>query len=160
MRIAVIPAVAAVALALGSGANGSVLVVEVHADAGWTSTGLAVQPGHPIDLRATGRAFTLMPDAAGSGVYFHPTAGSGREGASGPAGQQYACTSNETGTCAVEGASFGELVGRVGGTTFPIGDASTFTIPPNATAGTLELAVNDYVEWYADNSGGYAVAVD
>jgi hypothetical protein len=39
------------------------------------------------------------------------------------------------------------------------GAASSFTIPPNATAGTLELAVNDFVEWYSDNSGGYAVSL-
>lgn len=150
-------AAAAIALLLAPSSLASTPPVEVHADAGWTATGVIVEPGQTYSLAATGMAFTVLPDASTTNTYFHPVAGVGRGGRSGPGGQPYICSSYPAGTCAVEGAPFGQLVGRVAATAFSIGDAPTFTIPASASAGELELAVNDFVEWYFDNSGSYLV---
>ena len=59
-----------------------------------------------------------------------------------------------TGPCAVDDAYFGELVGRIGSTTFAIGDASSFIAP---ATGTLELAANDLTLTYFDNAGSFTV---
>ena len=130
--------------------------VHVDAAAGWTGTGVAAAAGDVVDVSAVGLAFTTRPDAATTNAYFHPNPGSGRAGASGPAGQPYVCTSWDAGTCLVENAPFGALVGRIGTATFVVGDAPSFVAP---ASGVLELAVNDAAEWLFDNSGGYTVAL-
>jgi hypothetical protein len=154
---------AAAVLALGMttatslGATGS--PVEVNAAAGWVQTNLWVEPGETVSVLAVGRAFTTLPAASTDNTYFHPSPGSGREGVSGPDGQPFICTSYAAGTCAVENAPFGQLVGRSGNTGFAIGIGPTFIVPLSAPAGYLELAVNDFIEWYFDNSGSYLVWV-
>jgi hypothetical protein len=89
---------------------------------------------------------------------FRPQPGnaSGRPGESGPEGQIYICASSPGFECAVDGAPFGQLVGHVGTQAFAIGDAETFTAP---ATGTLELAVNDFLGYYDDNSGGFTVTL-
>jgi hypothetical protein len=152
-----VAAVAAVGLAAVTAAGAAGTAVEVNAAAGWVQTNVWVQPGQTLSVTAVGRAFTTLPAASTGNTYFPPNPGSGRAGGSGPAGQPYICTSYFAGTCAVENAPFGQLVGRVSGSVFSIGGASSFTVPADAPAGYLELAVNDFVEWYFDNSGSYLV---
>lgn len=130
--------------------------IHVNAAAGWTDTGASVAAGAVVDVSSIGRAFTTRPWRIGE-TYFPPQHGAGRAGESGPEGQPYTCTSWDAGTCLVEGAPFGALVGRIGRTTFAVGDASSFTAP---ASGELELAVNDAAEWLFDNSGGYTVALE
>jgi hypothetical protein len=139
------------ALAVSSAAAADVRVL---ADAGWTSTGFSVDVGQTYSITSLGRAFTVMP----SNPDFRPQPGnaSGRPGESGPEGQIYICTSSPGFECALDGAAFGELVGRVDGEAFAIGDATSFTAP---TSGTLELAVNDFLGYYADNSGGFTITL-
>jgi hypothetical protein len=132
--------------------------VEVNAAAGWVETGIWVGAGETVSVAAVGRAFTTLPAASTDNAYFPPLPGSGRQGVSGPDGQPYICTSYTAGTCAVEDAPFGELVGQVGNIGFPVGAGPTFTVPATATAGYLRLAVNDFIEWYFDNSGSYLVS--
>jgi len=153
----VVAAVAAVVLLAVNGAGAAGAPVEVNAGAGWVQTSVWIQPGQTLSVSAVGQAFTTRPAASTPNVYFHPDPGTGREGRSGPEGQQFLCTSFNDGTCAVENAPYGQLVGRVGGSVFSIGDAPSFTVPAAAPAGLLELAVNDLVEWYFDNSGSYNV---
>jgi hypothetical protein len=158
VRYLVTLAIAAVAALVAVSAVGAAATtVEVNAAAGWAQTNVWVQPGETVSLSAVGRAFTTLPAASTDNTYFPPTPGSGRAGSSGPAGQSYVCTSYAAGTCAVENAPFGQLVGRVGGVGFSIGAASSFTVPADAPAGYLQLAVNDFVEWYFDNSGSFLV---
>jgi hypothetical protein len=158
MRCVVPLAAAAVTAVVTVGAaSAAATSVEVNAAAGWVQTSVWVQPGETVSLSAVGRAFTTLPAASTDNTYFPPNPGSGRAGDSGPAGQPYLCTSYFAGTCAVENAPFGELVGRVGGVSFSIGAASSFTVPNDAPAGYLELAVNDFNEWYFDNSGSFLV---
>jgi hypothetical protein len=108
-------------------------------------------------VSAVGRSFTVRPD----NPFFRQQPGnaSGREGESGPEGQIYICTDIPGFTCALNGAPFGQLIGSVGGVAFSIGDASNFTVPATASAGYLQLAVNDYLGYYFDNSGGYTVTL-
>jgi hypothetical protein len=158
MRYVVTLAAAAVTAVVSAGAAGAAAgPVEVNAAAGWVQTSVWVQPGETVALSAVGRAFTTLPAASTDNTYFPPNPGSGRAGGSGPSGQPYLCTSYFAGTCAVESAPFGQLVGRVGGVGFSIGAASSLTVPDNAPAGYLELAVNDFNEWYFDNSGSFLV---
>ena len=133
----------------------SALVLHVDAAAGWTATGVTVQQGQVVDADATGRAFTTRPWRIGE-TYFPPQQGTGRAGESGPGGQPYTCTSWDGGTCLAEGAPFGALIGRIGGTTFVVGDTASFVAP---ATGELDLAVNDAAEWLFDNSGGFTVAL-
>jgi hypothetical protein len=86
--------------------------------------------------------------------------GTGRQGESGPEGQIYICTTSPGFVCALDGAPFGQLVGSAGGVAFSIGGASTFTVPASTSAGYLQLAVNDFLGYYSDNSGGYTVTLD
>ena len=131
------------------------LVLHVNAAAGWTPAGLSVRQGDVVTVSTVGRAFTTRPWRIGE-TYFPPQPGSGRAGESDAAGQPYVCTSWDAGTCLVESAPYGALVGRIGTRTFVIGGASSFTAP---ATGALELAVNDAAEWLFDNSGGYTVAL-
>jgi hypothetical protein len=158
MRYTVAAAIAtAVVLIAVSAAGAARTLVEVNAAAGWVQTNVWVQPGQTLSVTSVGRAFTTLPAASTQNTYFPPNPGSGRAGDSGPAGQPYLCSSYSAGTCAVENEPFGQLVGRVGSTVFSIGGASSFTVPADAQPGYLDLAVNDFVEWYFDNSGSYLV---
>jgi len=116
----------------------------------WVSTGIAVEAGAVLAVRANGRALTYLPFVWNGGSQ------------SGPNGQDWVgpCTdhpdADPTAVCAVDGQPFGALVGRIGSETFFVGAGGMITAP---SAGVLELAVNDYTVYYGDNSGGYAVHV-
>jgi hypothetical protein len=153
MRLLVLTIAAVGALAATTSAGASE-VERVNAGAGWQTTRLSVTAGQTYSIAAIGKAFTVMPNNATFRP--QPGTGEGRPGESGPGGQIYVCTSGPGFECAVNDAPFGQLVGRVGGQAFSIGSASAFTAP---ASGTLELAVNDFVGYYSDNSGGFTVTV-
>ena len=132
----------------------------VPGDAGWVSTGLTVSRGARILVTATGYVQTApIPDFHVPGEF---------TSASGPEGQTSGQTCGAvtagfdratlaiTGQCAVKDAYFGELVGRIGSTTFVIGGADSFDAP---RAGVLELAANDLTLTYGDNNGSFTVFV-
>ncbi len=57
--------------------------------------------------------------------------------------------------CALDGAAFGALIGKMnGGAAFLIGDSSSFVA---GASGRLYLAVNDFLGTYDDNLGGFTV---
>ena len=132
----------------GLRSEASPTIVRVTADPVWTPTGVEAVAGSTVPLAAGGVAIT-----APAGV-FHPLPG-GLGAVSGPGGQEFTCVNFVGGTCFLEGAPFGALIGRVGadGTPFLIGDASSFVAP---ASGDLFLAVNDYIE-FDDNQGGFTV---
>ncbi len=120
--------------------------------------GIPVVGGEALDVRTLGYVQTAkIPVWHVPGVF---------KGASGPGGQTtvgtcwdaYVTFSDElkaeTGPCLVDDAYFGELVGRIGGTVFAIGD--TTAIDPPAS-GMLELAVNDLKYTFSDNRGAFNV---
>jgi|tagenome__1003787_1003787.scaffolds.fasta_scaffold20752013_2 hypothetical protein len=132
--------------------------ITVPGDAGWVSTGITVTAGQTLSLQALGTVRTApIPDFHVPGDF---------KSSSGPAGQTTNPTCGETtatfskqllaqtGPCALDAASFGELIGRVGKKTFVIGDATSFTAP---ASGTLQLAANDLVLTYFDNGGTFTV---
>lgn len=132
--------------------------VTVPARAGWVSTGITVTAGQTVTLRTLGYVHTApIPDFHVPGEF---------KSASGPGGQTTNPTCGEiettlppevleqTGPCAEDEAYFGELVGRIGSTTFVIGDARSFVAP---ASGTLELAANDLVLTLFDNTGAFTV---
>jgi hypothetical protein len=151
---------AALAIAIAVPAVAATTVVSVPGNAGWVSTGIGVSAGQVVSIQAYGYVVTA------SVPQFHTPGVS--TPASGPAGQTIGqlCGTTEaslprdviaqTGECAVDDAYFGELVGRVGNKTFVIGDASSFVAPKS---GVLELAANDFVFTYFDNSGSFTTQV-
>lgn len=154
----------AVAMLVGAGAvassSGKALPVVVPADAGWVSTGVTVTAGVPIPVTTLGYVQTAsIPAFHVPGVF---------KGASGPEGQSVNTWSScveayntfepwlkeLTGPCVLDSAYFGELIGRVGGTVFRIGD-TTQIVPP--ATGMLELTVGEFVNTYDDNRGAFTV---
>jgi hypothetical protein len=132
--------------------------VNVGGRDGWVSTGIAVTAGEPVSVQTLGSVHTApIPAFHIPGVF---------KSASGPAGQDTNPTCGEvaatfppelleqTGPCALDDAYFGELIGRAGGVTFAIGDTTSFIAP---ASGTLELAANDLVLTYWDNTGAFTV---
>lgn len=130
----------------------------ILARAGWVATGIEVTAGQTIDLRSFGSVHTApIPDFHVPGQF---------KSASGPAGQTDGdlCGDvtagfppellEQTGPCAVDEAYFGELIGRIGDTTFAIGAADSFVAP---ASGELELAVNDLDLTYFDNTGAFTI---
>lgn len=139
------------ALAIAGPVSAATPVV-VDATAGWVSTGIDVAGGDQLSVSTKGFATTAkVPD------WFIP--GSFISG-SGPAGQTNGALCGDyeplADLCFVADAYFGELVGRVGDTTFLVGDAPQITIPAGAS-GELELAVNDYSIYLGDNHGAFTV---
>lgn len=125
--------------------------IQVPAEIEWVSTGIWIYSdsvGLSVNVQTTGTVITGPINWYGSGSR------------SGPAGQSWICT-NVTGAepeyiCALEGYPFGMLVGRVGNTVFPIGDATEIIFP---ASGYLYLAVNDYLGTYWDNNGEFNLLV-
>lgn len=147
---------ACAAVVIGAAAaHADATVVHVNAADAWLTTGFWAQPGQTYAVSAVGRAYTTMPNGI-----LPPLPGTGRQGESSPEGQIFICATSPGFECALEGAPFGRLIGSVGGMAFAIGAASTFTVPPTTSAGYLQLAVNDYLGYYADNSGGYTLTID
>jgi hypothetical protein len=157
-RSIAVPFAGLLVLALAAPAAAAVRSVQVDATAGWVSTGIEVSGGDELSVQTVGFAVTApIPDFLIPGVAIS---------GSGPAGQSFqgfTCGDIEpnvdpeiVGECPVDDAYFGELVGRVGETTFAIGETDTIVIPDGAT-GTLELAVNDFTLTYFDNHGSFNV---
>lgn len=128
--------------------------VYVPATAGWVDTGLEVAGGDSVNVDTRGFATTaFIPDWLVPGQFIS---------GSGPAGQANGALCGDyeplRDLCFVQDAYYGELVGRVGGVTFAIGSTSAIEIPAGAS-GQLELAVNDYDVYLADNHGGFLVII-
>ncbi len=132
-------------------------VVQVPGAAGWVPTGIVVSGGQELPVRTTGFVMTAFPPQ-----FFMP---GGLISGSGPAGQPwwgYTCGSatrppgSDLGPCAYDDAWFGTLIGRVGETSFVVGDTSLLVIP-DGLSGELWLTVNDYANTYGDNSGQFTV---
>jgi hypothetical protein len=132
--------------------------VIVSGRAGWVSTGITVTAGQEVSLQSLGSIHTApIPDFHVPGAF---------KSASGPEGQVDGDLCGDvtagfppellemTGPCAVDDAYFGELIGRIGTTTFAIGDADSFVAP---VTGTLELAANDLTLTYFDNTGTFTI---
>lgn len=144
-----IPMIAAALLVLTTNvatAEGGFATVRVPAHIEWVDSGVAVDAGDVVSIVAMGRALTgplaTFPEAI-----------------SGPDGQATLCLVAEVPftPCALEGAPYGALVGRVDGITFLVGAASGPLVMP--ASGTLELAVNDNTGFYDDNRAGYVVNI-
>lgn len=144
--------------AVTAGAAVAATPVTVPADVGWVSTGITVTAGQELVISSRGYVITApIPDFHRPGDF---------KSASGPAGQatEDTCGVVEaslppwileiTGPCALDDAYFGELIGRVGTSTFRIGASDVITAP---AAGVLELAVNDLTNTYGDNAGSFIV---
>jgi hypothetical protein len=117
--------------------------VRVPADAGWVASGVFFTTGDSFDLRANGMAIT-------GPLSEYPGARSG------PDGQTTLCLVAEVPftPCALEGAPYGALVGKigVGGTPFLIGSGGSFVA---GNSGELFLSVNDNQTFFGDNRGGF-----
>lgn len=158
-RLTVRSTLAALAVLIAlAGTSLAATTITVLGRAGWVGTGLQVTAGQTVELRSLGSVHTApIPDFHVPGEF---------KSASGPAGQTDGdlCGDvtagfppellEQTGPCAFDDASFGELIGRLGDTTFAIGDATSFVAP---ASGELELAANDLVLTYGDNKGAFTV---
>ncbi len=117
--------------------------VRVPGSAGWVATGLSMTPNQPLTFSTKGIAITgPLRDFPGA--------------RSGPDGQPTVCSTIEGSPCALDGAPYGALIGRIGpgGTPFVMGALITLNAP---ATGELFLAVNDNVDFYADNAGSFIV---
>lgn len=119
------------------------MVVRVPATIEWVDSGIDIEAGDVINLAAHGMAITgplnEYPDAK-----------------SGPGGQITTCVDYALPgmVCALSGAPFGALIGKIDGAVFLVGDAGSF---PASSSGRLYLAVNDFAGTYFDNLGGFTV---
>lgn len=115
------------------------------ADSGWVVSGFYVEAGDQVTLTAHGQAITAPINIFDSGSV------------SGPDGQLAICPNYEgSPDCAMNNASFGALVAKIGedGTPFYIGSNLTFVAD---STGDLYLAVNDLLPFYDDNHGNFMV---
>ena len=127
---------------------GVTLPLKVPADVEWVSTGIWIYSdwvGSEVNIQTNGVVFTIQ----------------GCPGCqSGPGGNEYVCQDSSDGeieyVCALAGAHYGELIGRVGEVVFPIGENTSFTLPAK---GFLYLTANDYLGTYWDNAGGFTVLI-
>jgi hypothetical protein len=138
---------ALIAVAAGSAPAAAQTVdnVFVPGNAGWVGTGIVAHTGDTFDVTADGQVITLLPPRGRS--------------VSGPDGQSGTCVSVGGYVCAVEEAHWGALIGRIGtGAPFVIGSHAG-DVGGGGQSGELMLAVNDYLGYWSDNSGGFAVRV-
>ena len=123
------------------------LPVRVPAGTEWVNSGILVEAGQTVYLTTKGVAIT-------GPLKWFPGA------ISGPDGQVWnlGCGEYEGAPppCALDGAPYGALVGRVGpsGEPFLLGGASSFSPP---ASGWLYLTVNDNLGFYLDNLAGFTV---
>jgi hypothetical protein len=114
------------------------------ANAGWIDCQIDMVAGTPTTIGANGVAIT-------GNLRTYPGA------ISGPDGQATDCFMFDgISPCALEGAPYGALLGKIGpeGEPFVIGSNLTF-IP--SSSGHLYVAVNDNLPFYEDNHGAYWV---
>jgi hypothetical protein len=115
------------------------------AGAGWVDSGFVLEAGQQVTITAYGQAITAPINVFGPASV------------SGPDGQSHICPNYDGAPpCAMDYAPYGALVGKIGsdGTPFLIGSNSTFTA---GSSGSLYLAVNDLLPYYADNYGNYMI---
>jgi len=121
--------------------------VHVAANGEWVDSGFDVEVGETYSFKTNGKVRTIYPPSL----------------LTGPEGQIYICSNdNEDGpdgealTCALDGAPFGALIGKIGdeGESFLIGDDISFEAEVD---GRLYLAINDYEGTYFDNYCGFTV---
>jgi len=159
MRRLIAVAASALLFLAGAGpATAGAYNVAVFGQGGWTITGIWVQGPMTLPIQAKGFVHT----ASVPQFLTHPaTPGSG------PAGQTWGLTCGEAilddwydadtyGPCSVADAYWGELVAKVGTTTWAVGAAPEITIP-DGVSGILFLAANDLLYTYADNSGKFTI---
>lgn len=121
--------------------------IRVPANVEWVSTGIWLEAGQTVYLSAQGLAITGPINQ-----YFGSR--------SGPAGQTWNLGCGQyvgaPPPCALNGAPYGALVGRVGpdGKPFLIGGDPSFISPASEN---LYLAVNDNLTFYSDNLSGFTV---
>jgi hypothetical protein len=114
------------------------------ADAGWVDSGYNMYAGAPVRITAYGEAITAP-------LRNH------WDSRSGPDGQDSICPNYEGAPpCALDGAPYGALVGKIGLDGSPFLIASNLTFTPEFS-GDLYLAVNDNLPYYDDNLGNYMV---
>ena len=135
--------IAVTPVAAGAGAPAATLFV--HADSSWVSTGVVVEAGDDISIRAHGQAIT-GPLSEFPGAH------------SGPDGQLYSCPDpgGPTTACNLHAAPYGALVANIGGTVFVVGASFVGTAPGS---GEILLAVNDNVGFHFDNKAGFATQI-
>jgi hypothetical protein len=115
--------------------------LEIQPNREWTRTELELEEGQGIELLAGGKV-RLSQDSRYNQLV-------------GPWGFETPCTVNEGNPCALDGAPYGGLIGRIGdGEPFYLGGEKTFVSP---RSGYLYLATNDNYGMYADNSGFFFV---
>jgi hypothetical protein len=120
--------------------------VRVKANAAWVDSKALVTAGEKVNLKTKGVAITAP-------LRQNPNSRSG------PAGQSWNMRCGEyvdaPPPCALNNAPYGALVGKIGdGTPFLIGASKSFIA---AGSGTLWFAVNDNLNFYDDNKGGFIV---
>lgn len=109
------------------------VVFRVPANAEWCDTGVGLQQGQTLVLRAQGRW-----GHAADNVY-------------GPAG-----TRERSRAVLFPQAPVGMLIARVGERIFPVGEGQQVAVPGN---GTLQLSINDVSGGFSDNSGVVEVQI-
>lgn len=118
----------------------------LEANAGWVDSGFFAVAGQQLAITAFGQAITARVNIFGPGTVM------------GPDGSLAICPNYEGApACAMDGAPYGALVGKIGadGTPFLIGSNYSFIAD---TSGDLYLAVNDLLPYYSDNYGNYMVS--
>ena len=144
---AVLALVVGASVAAAPGVQAATGPVRVPAGVEWVDTGITVAEGQEVYIKTLGVAITAP-------LAWYPGARSG------PDGQVWnlGCGQYEGAPppCALDYASYGALVGKVGpeGDPFLIGGASSF-IP--TASGALYLIVNDNIGSYWDNLAGFTV---
>jgi hypothetical protein len=121
------------------------MTIDIAADRGWQSTGIALAAGAPVTITAAGQV-TLANDpkpwlSEPEGITIRYADGE-------PIGRLLGI---------VIGATAGDPPTRYVGEIVPIGAATT--IAPQA-AGTLYLRINDFPAELSDNTGGYQITID
>jgi hypothetical protein len=135
--------IAVTPVAAGAGAPDATLFV--GSDASWVSTGVVVEVGDDLSIRAHGQAIT-GPLSEFPGAH------------SGPDGQLYDCPDpgGPTTACNLDAAPYGALVANIGGTIFVVGGSYIGTAP---ASGEILLAVNDNLGFHFDNKAGFATQI-
>ena len=116
-------------------------MVNVPGDIVWLNSGIMVTQGQTLTVFATGTVYTIA----------------GNENTkSGPEGQLYLCPDliNSPTDCALNGAPYGALIGRIGQYGYPFKIGANLEIVASST-GNLYLVVNDNLIYYSDNAGSY-----
>lgn len=117
--------------------------VNVPANASWFDTGIQIHKGQTILFTASGAISTWT--------------GNPEADSPSPNGDDSPCQMADNSNCLLNGAPYGALIGKLGnGEPFLIGSSLGLKASED---GTLQLAVNDNLIYYDDNSGSYVVTI-